>query len=135
MAKYPHLLPNERRIWEKFLELMGKKWERFEYDVRVGKGIDPGPKVPEPWRSLAIKLTQKRIDVVGYAEDGIWLFEVKPDASLGALGQVLAYKYLYMRDKQPTEPVHVAIVTNRTFPDEKEIYRHYDVRYFEVGEI
>ena len=135
MAKYPHLLPNEVRIWDKFLELMGKKWYRFEYDIRVGKGIDPGPTVPEPWRSLAIKLTQKRIDAIGYAEDGIWIFEVKPDASLGALGQVLSYKYLYERDFKPELPVNLAIVTNRTFPDEKEIYRHYNVRYFEIGEI
>ena len=132
MAKYPHMLPNELRIWDRFIQVMGDRWERFEYDVHVGEGVDPGPGYPEKWRKLAIMLTQKRIDAVGYAEDGIWIFEVKPDAGLSALGQLLGYKVLFERDRKPSEPIHLAVVTNRVFPDEKFIFDSYGVRVFVV---
>ena len=76
MARFPHLLPNEERIWERFLQIYGDQFQNYRYDVRVGKGQDPGPRYEWKWRQLAIMLTQKRIDVVAERDGEIWIFEV-----------------------------------------------------------
>ena len=133
MKRFPHLLPAEARIWEVWYKIHGKDWDWFEYDVHVGKGVDPGPSTPEPYRSLAVKLTQKRIDVVGKRDGKIWLFEVKPDAGLSALGQLLAYSELYRRDFNYTGPLELAVVTTEVNDDERYVYEKHRIHVFEVG--
>jgi len=133
MAKFPHMLPAEVPLWERFLEVWGKDWQKFDYDVHVGKGADPGPEVPEPYRSLAISLTQKRIDAVGYQDGVVWIFEVKPDAGLSALGQLKAYRVLYRETFGYRGPLRLAVVTDRLNDDERLVYRRYGIRIYEVG--
>jgi len=60
MAKYPHMLPNEIPIWERWLALYGKDFKNFRYDVHVGEGVDPGKDVPEKYRQLAKMLTHRK---------------------------------------------------------------------------
>ena len=135
MAKYPHLMPNEVPLWERFLAIWGKNFEGFEYDVRVGKGVDPGAEYPEPWRSLAIQLTQKRIDVVGRRDGIVYIFEVKPQAGLSALGQLLAYRILYRETFNYRGRLRLAVVTDRLNPDERLVYTRHLVEIYEVGEV
>ena len=133
MAKYPHLMPNEIPLWERFLAIWGKNFEGFEYDVRVGRGVDPGPGYEEQWRRLAIELTKKRIDAVGRRDGIVYIFEVKPQAGLSALGQLLSYRILYRETFQYRGPLRLAVVTDRLNDDERLVYRRYLVEIYEVG--
>jgi len=133
MAKYPHLMPNEVPIWEKFLSIWGDQFTDYKYDVHVGKGADPGPEVEEQWRRLAIMLTQKRIDVVAKRDGIVYLFEVKPDAGLGALGQLKAYRVLYREHFKYRGPLRLAVVTTRLNDDERLVYTRYGIEIYEVG--
>jgi hypothetical protein len=40
---------------------------------------------------------------------------------MSALGQVIAYRYLYIRDFKPTKPVEMRIVSEREEPNIREI--------------
>ena len=133
MPKFPHLMPNEVPIWEKFLAIWGNEFTDFRYDVRVGKGVDPGPKYDPKWRQLAIQLTQKRIDAVARKGNVIWIFEVKPEAGLGALGQLLSYRVLYRQTFDYHGPLKLAVVTTKLNEDERTVYRKYRIHMFEVG--
>lgn len=134
MPKYPHMMPNEEPIWDKFLAIYGHQWEAFDYDVRVGRGVDPGPDYEPEWRRLAQLLTQKRIDAVGYRKGEIWIFEVKPYGGLSALGQLLAYEVLYRETYNPKETIKLALVTGRINQDELTAYRAHGIEVFVVGE-
>lgn len=68
LRKYPHLMVSDIRVWEEYVGRMDPPFDRFEYDVHVGEGI----KVREEWeesiKRMALALSEKRIDVVGWKD-------------------------------------------------------------------
>jgi len=133
MGRFPHLLPNEEKIWVRFLQIYGDQFKNYRYDVRVGRGVDPGPRYEWKWRKLAIMLTQKRIDVVAERDGEVWIFEVKPDAGLSAIGQVLSYRVLYREQFKERRPIKLAIVTTRVDDDIREVAKEYGIVVYELG--
>jgi RecB family endonuclease NucS len=58
------------------------------------------------------KLYQRRIDAVGFKGEEIDIIEVKPNATMSAIGQVVGYVHLYMRDEAWSKPPKAVIVTD-----------------------
>lgn len=130
--RFVHMLSGDVSLWQRFLTQHGEYFDRFEYDVHVGQGVALDPAWPEEIIRVALALTRKRIDAVGYREDEVWLFEVKPDAGLSALGQILAYKALWERGRGTPARMYLAIVTDRLNPDETYLFDNFNVRVFIV---
>jgi len=107
---FPHLLPVDIAVWERFLALHGKAYSKFDYDVRVGVGRDPGDIVPETIRIMAVKLSQRRIDAVGWTPNRLDIIEITTDAGLTAIGQLEAYPRLYKAKFQPTTSLRPVLV-------------------------
>jgi len=78
-------------------------------------------------------LTQKRIDVVAERDGEVWIFEVKPDAGLSAIGQVLSYRVLYKQHFREERPIKLAIVTTRVDDDIREVAKEYGIVVYELG--
>jgi len=93
--RFPHILPADAKVWTRFLELHGKDFSHFDYDIRVGLGTDPGDIVEQKYRDMAITLSQRRIDAVGYSDNRIYIIEITQRAGIKALGQLVAYPALY----------------------------------------
>lgn len=130
--RFKHLLPAEVKIWNRFLSEWGSGWDWYEYDLHLGSGIE----VLEYWedkiKKLAKVLTQFRLDVVGHKAEAITIFEIKPQAGIGALGQVLAYRELYLKEFGSDIDVGLAIVTDRVGPDIEYIYSQFGIRLYIV---
>lgn len=122
MTKFPHLLPADCILWQKFLDLHEGSYNRFEYDVRVGEGTDPGDQYDDNMRYDAITLSQRRIDVIGYQAKVITLFEVTTSAGLTALGQLTAYPQLFIKTYSPGLPVKPHLVTYGFQSDIEQIF-------------
>jgi len=45
-VKYPHMLPSEAVLWDRWLQKNRPLWRDYQYDVHVGKGIELPPAVP-----------------------------------------------------------------------------------------
>lgn len=115
--KFPGLLPREILVLKAWLHLHEQEYERFDFNVRLGAGNDPGPQWPENIRQMAIKNTQKRVDAVGFAGSGVTLIEVKDRAGFSAIGQLVGYDALW-RDTHPTDtPPKLLLVCNRFASD------------------
>lgn len=107
---YDHMAANDVPLWERFMEKYPDVYEAVAYDVAVGS-------VPEHAQAPVVaegasmgRLYQRRIDVVGFKDEETDILEVKPRATMSAIGQVLGYKYLYMRDEGwPKEPKAVIV--------------------------
>jgi len=126
------MFPGDIAIWERFLELHGKEYTGFDYDVKVGLGTQPlRPTTPEYARMQDI-LSKYRIDVVGHKDSSLEIIEVKPQASTVAIGQVVTYVELYLRDFKPTLPVTGAIVTDREIPDISHLTSRLGFAYYIV---
>lgn len=114
---YPGLLPREVLILQAWLKLHESEYDRFDYNVRVGQGTDPGPTYEPGIRKMAIDNTKKRIDAVAYKGNQATLIEVKDRAQLSAVGQLVGYSHLYPMD-HTDEPVPLLLlVTNRVIAD------------------
>lgn len=120
--RFPHMYRAEREIWREFLKDHEDKWGHFVYDVHVGKLWPELALLPQPWRRGAEAVYLKRIDVVGYRPGEIVIFEVKPHAGLGALGQIIGYMDLYEEGFAPAEEIFGAIVTRLVDPNLERLF-------------
>jgi len=126
------MMPGDVPLWQRFLTQHGEYFDSFDYDRHVGQGVDIDPAWPEEIVRAALALTQKRIDAVGYKGPEVWLFEVKPDAGLSALGQLLSYKALWERDPVNPKVTYLAIITDRLNPDEQFLFESHGIRTYIV---
>lgn len=134
---YEGLPEHEARIWRRYLEQYERDFHRFEYNVRVGRGLSPA--VPAPgaerpdeaaYRAMWTQLTQRRIDVVGFRLDETWLIEVEGRPSARAVGQLVMYEELYTQQRPDTGPVQLAVVANAVSPDVATVLEQLGVLVF-----
>lgn len=127
LFKYPRMSSEDVKIWQPFLSDQGAKYDRFDYDLKVGTGVKPDLPVPEIFLQDFQELTKKRIDAVGYNKNGATLFEVKPRAGTSALGQLLTYKSLFAQS-YPNIPIYQLILVCGLATDEEiQLYKQYEI--------
>ena len=109
-AKYPHILPVDVPVWERFLAAHAQDYRHVDYDVRVGTGRDPGDSFAPNIRQMALDLSMRRIDAVGHAPAHLDIIELTTTAGLKALGQLSAYPHLYRATYRPALPLRAVLV-------------------------
>jgi hypothetical protein len=124
---YTHLLPEEVRIWEKFLPQSPWTILQATYDLHLGAGAEIDPSWPAWLVAQARAVTRKRVDVVVETPDEIVIIEIKPRAGMAALGQVLTYKHLYEAEFAPAKPVRAVVLAERKEPDVDAVYATFGV--------
>ena len=126
---FPHLLPKDIEVWKRFLEAHAKEYDYFEYDVRVGEGRDPGPEHTNTIRSMAIGLSQRRIDAIGYRKDRATIFEITTSAGLTAVGQLQVYPQL-LKMLHPTQTMEPPILIAERIQDDILPYlQQHNIKY------
>lgn len=114
---FPGMLPREIAIWKAWLKLHESEYSNYQYNVRVGQGVDPGPGYDDATRKGAILNSQKRLDVVAWQDVVPTIFEVKFNAGASAVGQLVVYKPLWAAAYPLVPLTHLALVTNQLQAD------------------
>lgn len=91
-AQYPGMQVAEILVWREFLRANGGAYDSFDYNVRLGPGVDPPASLVEPYRSASIEASKLRVDAVGWRGGLPTLFEVERYAKPRSIGQLLAYR-------------------------------------------
>lgn len=117
MPTYPHMMTQDVEVWTEFLKDPPFKIRGVWYDVHVGRGIRVAGDVTELVKKVALGVGQKRIDVVMLVENDYYVVEVKPYAGSVALGQIINYRGLFVRDYDIKERVIGAVVCFEVDPD------------------
>jgi len=132
--KYPHLLGDDKIIWNKFIELHPNRFNTVDYDLHVGTGMETPEmadiKITDQWRNL----TKKRIDVVGWKNQQPTIIEVKKRVGLDTLGQVLGYRFLYKKMFPESSSPALLIICGSIGPDDILVLNEFHIP-FEVIEI
>jgi hypothetical protein len=68
LAAYPGMLADETVVWRAWLRLHELEYKRFEYNIRLGPDVDPGPAFLPQVRRGVILNHKLRIDAVGWKE-------------------------------------------------------------------
>lgn len=110
---FPGMLPREILIFKNWLKLYETLYDRFDYNMRIGAGQDPGPTWPDYVRQCAIVNSQLRLDAVAWKGAQPTLIEVKDRAGASALGQLLTYEAVWLRDFPNGPAPALILVTNR----------------------
>jgi hypothetical protein len=99
-------------LWSKFLDLNPNLFISFKYDVHVGENIPLPTDTPEWLRRSANSLGRKRIDVVAEHLNYIAIVEVRVNAHSDVIGDLIAYRYLYITSFNPQKPVTTLLVSD-----------------------
>lgn len=117
MPSYPHMLAEDTAVWSRYLSSPIVPIKEVWYDVHVGKPVGVGAGSAEMDRRIAAGISRKRIDCVCRVGGGFWVVEIKPFASMLALGQVLCYTRLFIGDYEPKGEVWPVIVCDSADDD------------------
>lgn len=118
LLKYPGMQADETLVWRTWAGLHQSEYDRFDHNIRLGTGIDPGPTYIEAVRRAMILNTQARVDSVGWqgidntlvpaqitSPQQIYdvfpsaiseIMEVKRRATNSALGEILGHFHLWV---------------------------------------
>lgn len=132
--QFPHLLPRDIEVWEAHLAAHPDDYQYIDYDVRVGRGRDPGPDYTDAIRSHALDLSKRRIDAVGHAVDHIAIIEITTRAGLKALGQMAAYPVLYALTFKPTLPLRQVLVCAELGTDAEPAFMQSTITVYQYPE-
>lgn len=115
-AEFAHMQNLEAAIMQRFRDanlLPGN----YDYDIHLDvPEPEWPPRLTELERRQWKQLIAKRIDAVCVRPDVIWILEVTPRESTRALGAMLVYKDLYLRQFKPTKPVSLGLVVEMADP-------------------
>lgn len=126
---YAHLLPDDVAVWDRYLDKYAHLYTHFEYDVRVGLGRDPGPDFDQNIRTMALDLSLRRIDAVGFCPTHIRVIEITHSAGMTAVGQLRAYPILYRLTFIPHLIVHPLLVAAELQSDIKPVLDQEHIPY------
>ena len=127
--KYPHMLQSDVPVWDSWLDAFGNPEWTYQYDVRVGQGATPDPRLSAIMKQWAIDLSKKRIDVVIHKPDEIVIVEVKTRAGLAAIAQIVAYPLLYKAQFNPRLPIRPLLVCSKLLLDVEMLLKLLNVSY------
>jgi len=131
--RYPHLMPEDKVLWERWIVRGDDLPARVWYDVRVGHAVEVESGQPEWMKHFAEYATRKRIDIVGAYGNDYVVFEAKPFAGMVALGQLVFYRWAFAREYGGGRRVFGGVITDVVDPDVAPIFAGLGIWVVEVG--
>lgn len=130
--EYSHLKEDEKRIAERWVAQVPIQGKR-EYDVTLDV---PLPELPAYWTNLDIQryaeTRKKRIDLIVHAIDALWIMEITPKVSKAAVGGVLSYRDMYIKQYHPMLPVKLGIIVEVDDKAYHDTLKNNDIRLWVV---
>jgi hypothetical protein len=125
---FEHLNRDERAIAEAAVA-KGIVPPDARYDVKVGEGfVSERFAFTEAELAMAKELTRKRIDAVVTTSAAVVLYEFTPRVSARVIGNLLAYKELYVKQEAPPVPVTLVLVVSERDNDLQPVLDKYGIR-------
>lgn len=131
-SKYPHMKPADAELIDRFIEKYPDYFDEAAYSYPVGDGAPANPIVNEETEGSVEYLYMRKIDIVGKKRNFFSVVEVKPRASLSAIGQIKGYYDLFFRDEKPSGEVVKIIITDKMDNDSKFVAAKEGVIVIEV---
>jgi len=132
-GSYPHMLAEDRPVWDRFLAENATLFDRVYYDVRLGGIWSTDPAYTEQMRLMYYNVSAKRIDALGELKKEIWIIEVAAKPGLRALGQLQTYMALWWEDPKINKPAVGILVAQAIDDDLKRSLEFYGMRTRLVG--
>ena len=120
---FPGMTFVESAVMREWIFRHGAEYDSIEFNVRLGKGAELGPEFDEPTRRLAFQVSPRRADAICTIRRSITIVEAKVNVSLGALGQLIGYRELWLADHPETVDVKLVAIGRRLMNDAEPAFR------------
>jgi hypothetical protein len=127
---FPHLLPDDAAVWQRFLDAEKPAVEIIYYDVRVGEGRPVGQEYTSAIQKMARDLSQRRIDAILVNGSTHTICEVTTVATLKAVGQLAVYEHLYRLQQSIPITIKKLLVCSSLDPDLKSYCDQFAIPYW-----
>jgi hypothetical protein len=114
---YPHMARRDAALWARWLDAPALAFLGYAYDVALGGWRIEGLGLSEPDQLGWQYNTALKIDAVGVTLDNYWIIEVRPEATVSALGAALCYGLVADRDEVFDLPLRLAVLCETMQPD------------------
>jgi hypothetical protein len=95
---FPGMRDTEANLMRRWLALHEHEYERFDYNVRIGAGRDPGQAYPEWVRKTAIMSSQLRMDAIAWNGTQATILELKNVAYPNGAQKLTVYGAVWWTD-------------------------------------
>jgi len=120
--------PVDAALWFRWSRIYAREYIGFYFNVRIAGRVDNPPGGQARGIEAHFDNTAFRLDAVGIRPDHYDIIEFRGRAGVGALGAVLAYERLFLREASDFRPTQKIIVTEVLNPELWLIYRQFNVR-------
>ena len=130
--KFPHFTEEESYVLRKFIEanvITGEWYTDVKLTSRKASYVE---NMEEPWRTMWLTLTAKRIDAVCVSRDAVHIIEVKRVMLPSGVGQLQLYRMMFAEEYKPQLPIRLWYVTYYSDPDVEEMCRRAGIRTWSV---
>ena len=134
-VKYTHMRPREIQIWDAFIEQYGLPAGTVDYDVHLGEGAPVDPGWPVWMKAMVHSLSTHRCDVVVERADEVVIIETKSVAGMAAVGQLVGYEALWLRQFGTDRPVRLVCVCEQVEADMQAVFTFYEIEVVALGEV
>lgn len=117
VGHFPNMAKRDEAVWRKFLAQHGGRYLGFAYDVAMGGRVVELPDYDDASKLAWQYQTALKIDAVGLGEREAWIFEVKPEAHVSAIGACVCYTLVAERERVFDRPLRAAVVCEYIQPD------------------
>lgn len=94
----PHMLHEDISVWYRFLDVWGPLFISLYYDCLVGGPFYTEKQLQDPMLKMWRATMSKRVDAIAETKDEVWLIEVSKNPGMRAIGQLQAYRALWLED-------------------------------------
>ena len=132
----PRFSPRETdtQTFLRFLERWGHQIDEYTINVPLDAGLWV-EQLEEPWRSLWAKLTEHKADLVFKRKGQLYVAEVKPRLSRGAIGEALIAAQMYEMIYKPAQKPQPAVICMTASPILLQMAAHNGVLVFVTDSI
>ncbi len=130
LRRLPGNTPWESALIQQWIRDEGWKYRNFDFNVRIGTAIDPGPDFHPTIRAGSIANTSKRIDCVAETLEGLYIVEGKIVVDLRIYGQFEGYRHIVSRDFPGVAILGYIAVAHGSTPDTVQFLRSKGVAVF-----
>jgi hypothetical protein len=116
-GNFPHMARRDDVIWRRFLDAPPATFLGFAYDVAVGGYKLDGLQLAEPELLGWQYNTALKVDAVGLTATEAWVIEVRPEATVSALGAALTYTMVLDREAVFELPLRPVVCCETMQPD------------------
>ncbi len=131
----PHMLSQDFPVWYSFLEKWGSGFIKLYYDCLLGGPVLSPEALKDPLSKMWRALNAKRADAIAELDNELWIIEVAPDPGLRIIGQLMAYRALWLRDPKINKVERMILVSSSHNPDLFEAASMYGILIYVVEPI